>query len=571
MLVKGKSIMSTFKQLLKKIFHRFSNVVSHPKNPPNTYWKDLISNDREYWQKQKQSATGPRILIATSMGGFNHGAIVESTLAVALTLRGAKVDILLCDKALSACQLIKMPYKPKDFLASTEMARCQSCHQSGKDLFEPLGLPIHWYNSFLSQHENQEALNTSRRIALTTIDKAQTADGMAIGEHANAGALRYYGRGDFANEPESEGVRRRYFQAGQQTTYILNNLFAQEHYDVVVLNHGLYVPQGIIVEACKRKNIRIVTWNPAYKKHTFVFSHDDTYHHTMISEDPNQWNSLELIPAMDKELQDYLNSRRYGTEDWIWFHDKPTEDFDRIAANLKLDRDKPIVTLLSNVMWDAQLHYKSNAFPSMLDWVKQTISYFSKRADLQLIIRVHPAEIRGLMPSRQLLADEIFREFPTLPNNVFVVPPDDQTSTYALGEHSDAVLIYNTKTGIELAAMGIPVIVAGEAWIRNKQFSHDATSKDEYFEILDQMPFRSGLSSEKTRLARKYAYHFFMRRMIPLPFIHHKPGPKFELSLSSLKDLQQGQSSGLDTICNGILHRTPFVYDYENQSQSKAA
>ena len=60
-------------------------------------------------------------------------------------------------------------------------------------------------------------------------------------------------------------------------------------------------------------------------------------------------------------------------------------------------------------MWDAQLHYPANAFPSMLDWVLQTIRYFASRPDLQLLIRVHPAEIRGTARSRQPLVPEIER------------------------------------------------------------------------------------------------------------------------------------------------------------------
>ena len=48
--------------------------------------------------------------------------------------------------------------------------------------------------------------------------------------------------------------------------------------------------------------------------------------------------------------------------------------------------------------------------------------------------------------------------------------------------------------------------------------------------------------------------------MIPLPFIQPKAGfPIFRLELNRLQPLLPGASPGLDTICEGILHRTPFV------------
>ena len=92
-------------------------------------------------------------------------------------------------------------------------------------------------------------------------------------------------------------------------------------------------------------------------------------------------------------------------------------------------------------------------------------------------------------------------------------------STYSLIDNADAVLIYSTKTGIEASAAGAPVIVAGEAWVRNKGFTRDATSPASYRNILDELPLRAKLDEKSRERALRYAYHFFFRRMIELPFI----------------------------------------------------
>jgi len=225
---------------------------------------------------------------------------------------------------------------------------------------------------------------------------------------------------------------------------------------------------------------------------------------------------------------------------------------------------RSLVTLLTNVMWDAQLHYKSNAFPNMLDWVLQSIRYFANRPDLQLVIRVHPAEVRGGLPSRQLVAEEIARAFPAVPPNVFVIPPEHHASTYALLAHSDCALIYNTKTGIEAASMGLPVIVAGEAWIRNKGLTIDAASREDYYRILDRLPGPDRMPESSIARARKYAYHFFFRRMIPVDQVEPTgTQPQFKVNISTLDDLRPGCSTGLDVVCEGILNGTPFIYPAE--------
>jgi hypothetical protein len=232
-----------------------------------------------------------------------------------------------------------------------------------------------------------------------------------------------------------------------------------------------------------------------------------------------------------------------------------------ISRETGVNFTKPCIGLLTSVMWDAQLHYKSNAFPSMLAWTLQTIDYFRRRPELQLVIRIHPAENTGMIPSRQKMLDEIRRHISELPSNVTVIAPESRISTYAIMSQCNAVIIYNTKTGIEIASMGIPVIVAGEAWIRNKGFSLDASSPADYFAILDRLPLLSRMPPDQVERATRYAYHFFFRRMIELPFIVPTEKGKYVLDLNDPEALQPGHFKGLDAICRGILEGKAFVVD----------
>lgn len=198
----------------------------------------------------------------------------------------------------------------------------------------------------------------------------------------------------------------------------------------------------------------------------------------------------------------------------------------------------------------------------MLDWMTHTCEYFATRPDLQLLIRVHPAELNGFPPSRQPVLAEIARRLPALAPNITVVPPESRMSTYGLMSLCNAVIIYGTKMGVELTSVGLPVIVAGEAWVRNKGLTRDASTPEEYFRLLDGLPFEERLDETLLRRARKYAYHFFFRRMIPLNFVQPRAGyPIFVLKLDKIERLLPGATPGLDVICDGILTGTPFIYD----------
>jgi hypothetical protein len=530
-------------------------------------WKKIIGVDQDSWHADLHAATGPKILLATSVGAHLPGSILESLLAAALTLRKARIHVLLCDGVLSACQDCVLG----STISERQLARngpqkklCSSCFANVRRMFSALQLPVHLYSDYLGTAEKVRAEEIAEKTAAAKIAEFRW-QGMKVGEHALAGALRFYGRGMLPEGKLAEQVLRRFFKAAMLTVFALKNLQQVEKFSCAVFHHGIYVPQGIIGEFFRKKNIRVVNWNPAYRKKCFIFSHNDTYHHTLLSEPQANWQNIPLTTALEKKIMDYLKSRRQGTQDWIWFHEKPEEDIQKIARQTGFDFTRPCIGLLTNVFWDAQLHYPANAFSNMLEWIEETIAYFQRRPDLQLLIRIHPAEIRGTIPSRQSISEEIGRMFPRLPANVFVIPAENPVSTYAAMEFCNAVIIYGTKTGVELASMGIPVIVAGEAWIRNKGLTSDARSREEYLAVLAELPCKSRMNEATMKRARKYAFHYFFRRMVPVDGIRQRKGwPPYGLGISRMAELLPGRSPGLDTICEGILSGKEFIFPAEH-------
>ena len=533
-----------------------------PKGFPD--WAGLTTGSAA-WAGRRPGRRG-KVLMATNIGGHGPATMLESTLAAALALRDADVEIVLCDAALPACLRAEYSDLPDDSILPERRLPstfCPTCMQRGRAVFEPLGLKIHFLSELITEEERAEA----RRIA-DAIDVADIEDyawrGLRIGEHARAGALRYYTRGDLSDEPMGEAVLRRYLEASILSAAAYLRLLAEKSYDVAVFHHGLYVPQGPVGEVCRSLGVRVVNWVVAYRNNSFIFSHEDTYHHTLMTEPAAAWEDLAWGDRQRDEIRAYLKSRWHGARDWIGFHERPEEDIDAFVRSIGLDPGKPIIGMLSNVVWDAQLHYPANAFPNLIDWAVRTIEYFAARPDLQLLLRVHPGEIRGTAPSRQPVLAEIAKHLPALPPNVFVIPPESPVSTYAAMALCDSVLIYATKMGVELTSVGIPVVVAGEAWIKNKGLTYDALSPEQYFEFLGRLPLGRPLTPEVVDRALKYAYHFFFRRMIPLPFLKKvESNLFFTVDIRSVDDLAVGQSAALDVVCDAILEGRPFIYPAE--------
>jgi hypothetical protein len=526
-------------------------------------WRSALAADAALWQSARTAAGGgPRVLMATAIGSHAHAITLESALAAALTFRGAEVHALVCDGAMSACAECEASLYPDiaTFVARGPSADlCRDCAWPAERVYADLGLKVHRYTDWLTPADAAEARRLAAEVPLDAI-RGFTLNGLAVGEHAYAGALRFFATGSLDAEPAAEPVLRRYLASALVTTFASRRLMSVVGFTSMVVTHGIYVPWGIMAEVARAEGVHVSTWNVAYRKRRFIFSHDDTYHHTLMTEPRDHWEGRELTATQDRELTKYLASRRAGLFDWIVFHRARRQDAEEIAARIGLDRSRPAIGLLTNVTWDAQLHYPANAFPDIVEWLVQTCEYFATRSDLQLIIRVHPAEISGFPPSRQPILEELRKRLPSLAANIIVVPPESDMSTYALMSLCNAAIIYGTKMGVELTSVGLPVIAAGEAWIRNKGLTHDASTPAEYFRILAQLPFAERLTGSQLARARRYAYHFFFNRMIPLPFIDPKAGyPIYRLKLDRLQQLLPGASPGLDTICDGILRQQPFV------------
>ena len=549
------SFISYIYHFIKKRFFGYKNV--------NNFFKKNLAEIQSLSRSKKN---GKNILLATSMGSELVAWRLESVLSLALMKKGNNVEFAIDDGILPAhqnCIYAKYENNINSIIKKNEFKNVEdSCFKESSFLLNKAGIKINKFSSGIKEENLKEIDEICERIEIDKI-REYKLDNVDVGEHAIAGALRFFAKATIENEPAADSVIRAYFKSALITTFCFRNIFKKRNINIVVLHHGIYVPQGIICSVAKSMGVKVVTWNIAYRKNRFIFSHDDTYHHTLIDEDISKWQNIEWSEKKEIELKNYLQGRWFGDDDWINFNqENPSVNHDSIIKKLLIDPSKPCFALLTNVLWDAQLHYPANAFRNMLEWVFETIQFFIERTDLQLIIRVHPAENTGRIVSRQKIIDEINTKFPDLPKNIKLIPANGDFTSYEVVSISNAALIYGTKMGVELSASGIPVVVAGEAWIRGKGVTKDATSKEDYLDILNKLPFDKNLGGEDLIKAKKYAYHFFFRRMIPINSVKEVSGwPPFDINLNNIAELQNIYDPGLELICNGITEGRDFIYE----------
>lgn len=519
--------------------------------------------------RRSDEGQGTRVLMATSVGGHPIAPLLDSLVGVALWLRGAEPTFLLCDGVLPACEMCMYDRfrSQRDFVRhGPQHGICDWCFPPGRAYIDDLPMPLRRYSDFLRRGETAELRRDAATLPLEDCFSFEH-DGLRLGEQTRASVLRYFGKADLSTEPESLVVAaaRRYAAGALVSALVAERALRELGPVSIVGHHGVYVPQGVFGEVARRDGVRVANWGPSYRDRTVIFSHGDTYHRTMISEPHQRWRDRELAADEEDALLQYLGARRLGKGDWSWVTPEAAlrpelQESLELARALGLDRERPVFGLLTNVLWDAQLYYEGHAFPDMLDWLWTTIDTFVARPAWQLVIRIHPHEIK--QGNRQPVLPEIERRYPELPGNVKVVPPEHSFNTYGLMDLCDAVLLYGTKTGVELAPLGQRVVICGDAWARGKGFTFDVEHRDEYEPLLERLAAdRTGrLSDRQARDARKYAYHYFFRRMIPVQSFDAE-APELTYAIRSLEELLPGVDPGLDVVCSGILEGSAFEYE----------
>ena len=294
------------------------------------------------------------------------------------------------------------------------------------------------------------------------------------------------------------------------------DLVEREQYDVVVIPNGGILEFAAVRAAATWSGLRTVTFEFGEQRERIWIAQNDQVMRQDTSPLWDVCSKMELTSIELKRLAD-LNAARKSGQSWEQFKREwqasPATGARAVADALDLDLSKPVVLLCTNVMGDSLAIDREIFTEGMGDWLLETVRHFANNADAQLVVRIHPGEIVGAgHPSAEIVESAL----PMLPDHVSVVPPDSELNTYDLIEIADLGLVYTSTVGMEMVTQGVPVIIAGETHYRNRGFTHDPDTLEEYFHTIDQV--LASDSEVNQPLANRYAYRFFFDYPFEFPW-----------------------------------------------------
>ncbi len=472
------------------------------------------------------------VLIFSSMGIFADHLVVDTLLARELMRQGAKVIVVLCDAQLPVCHVSDRYSYAFSVGANGRTRRqkkiCENCVGATQELIQDSGITYAFYSDGL-KHASQLQMPDS------SID---------VSDEIDSGVIRF-AASSHPNVLRSlpDDIYPKYALGASIALRAIDGLFNKYQPTKVIAHHGIYLPQGIVQKVARQHQVVFYSWHFGYRKSTLIFSRGDTYHRELIAAQPAAFDRA-LEPLQRERILNYLHSRMTGGQDWIHFNRVP-KPFDAAGS------PRGYFVFYTSVDWDAALHFPASVFSSQFDFLDKLIEVFRRTPDYDLIIRVHPAEVTGFHPAA-LSADDHLKTH-QLPSNVRVISARDTTSSYDLAKNCVAAIVYNTKLGLELPPVGIPVIVAGDCWIRGKGFSYDVGTLTD-LEGFICMGSALTVTDDQRERALQFAYYFYYRRCVDTPELT-SAGSKFQVTVSA-EGMQRVRTdgSGFRFIAARVLH-----------------
>lgn len=488
------------------------------------------------------AAGAPRVAILTPRDWAAH-VQWEGMIAQALRLRGADVHFITCGGGLEICDRANVWEGPP--------MPCTTCTRYVEGSVDAHGFPRVALRHGWQDGDPGDWLEADGAAAE---DLAAIEDlGLPLGRIVDIPAKWFLMGSQLGDDPLGPITVRRFLKSARRVARGLEKTLDELRPDVVLLLNGLFFFEAICWELCRRRGIDVVTYERGLIKETLVFRRGAPACLLDIGQAWERWKDVPLTAEEDAQLDGYLREREQGkrTIDRFW-GDARFGDVDR-------SRPGRLVTLFTNLTWDSAVIGQELAFPSIQAWLAGAIEAFAQRPDDELIVRIHPAEAK--LPGKQTrepIGAFIDSRFPVLPPNVRVVGATDPTSSYPLMLASDAGLVFTSTTGLELAIRGKPVIVAGRTHYRDKGFTVDVATPEEFVAALDKALADPAALAPDLELARRYAYLFFFRAPVDSPGVEEHVLGLARITVRDLDELASGRNPSLDRICDGILGGADF-------------
>lgn len=505
-------------------------------------------------QKMPSPSAGKTILFPTAFF-LERGLAWQVTIAKALEIRGHRVHFMPMD--------IRFPRRNSLYFDETGEKFMHAYYSLYvRTLLKSFAFPVTPYSQFGNANEFDRIRAQLEKLGWDDC-ASFSHKGLPIGKMVINHLIHYFRSGPHQRTAPTLDAYKDFLAMALTLEQIISKALDELKPDVLFTLNGSFIDSGLFVALARKRGIRVITFEAGFMLNTIMLGiNEPIIEFPMKKYLPQEYDTYTLTPDQNKQLDEYLHTRSLGKDCIFDYWGNPTFDYAQIRRELGLSENAQPDILFTNLLWDSTTITSDKAFSSQQEWIFSTIRYYSSHPERVLLLRIHPAELVPVsLESTIKMAEVIATEFPSLPNNIIIIPPTSTISSYPLTEMSNLTLVYASTAGLEAATMGKNVIVAGETHYRGMKFTYDVHNPQEYVAMLDGKALNVDKESIRSR-SRRYAYFFFFGFMVPFPLVAETStstkGDQVRFTFISEKDLLPGAEPGLDFVIDVICAITGY-------------
>ena len=382
-----------------------------------------------------------------------------------------------------------------------------------------------------------------------------TYEGVDFGDIIKGVMYRYYSSLSFGEDAYEVA---KSFMKTSLTNYLQVQRLNEKHeYDFILFSHGIYCTWQPILNYCQINHVNFVCYDRAKIKSTCNFNLNIA---SPVWDISSAWKRLESYQLTTEELtrvDDYLKDRELQKGDVFAYNFSEKEkDLSKLREKYNINPKAKIITFFTNLIWDAANVSRDIAFSSPLECIQKTIEKYKNREDIHLLFRSHPAEM--IIGSNERYGTLIREMYNVLPSNVSIVEPEDKINSFSILELSDIGVVHTSTVGLEMAIEGKPVILISDTHYRDKGFTHDAISEENFFQITEKLLNKIELFENQVALAKKYFYLMMFEYQHEMPIKIATNNVFNGYGVSNFKEIEQNNTAKINQILVRILSKEPF-------------
>lgn len=331
-------------------------------------------------------------------------------------------------------------------------------------------------------------------------------------------------------EHETDQALHYYGEIGRNAQIAAHRYFShhRDEFDLCLIANGASFENGHFAQMALAHGIPLTTHEKFAFSKVVVVNHGGAFFH--FSDLDRIWNRRRELGFLNEPLRSFairkgrelFDQRRYSTGNaWGWQYQKgrPTQSADEIEKRLGVTRDG-FVLICPNVPFDAGYDGWLQLFPSMRQWLVETVRFLLKNGSSKVVVRAHPAEARPGFDKEPIA--QVLGEAGIASDRLVIIPGNSDINTYDLMPLCRYGVVFASTTGIEMAMCGKPVLAGATVYYARCGITRPAADRAEYFASISELestrPFDDAGRSDDAALL-----YFMFHHLLQWPFPYDKP------------------------------------------------